>query len=239
MTLMIDPAHIWNVIDNARSNRTHLPTSPKTAPATKNDSHDWFPSHMKRHLQCTEQQAASSNLTKYCACHAKLQHSTQMHTNLKEICQKRLKRHLQCAADSTMIRTWDRSRTRSFAEVTFRSSETHFVLEITAFRAPAIYPNFTKCCPCHEKWRCNTTKCCACHELQHHQFLRLPRNVTFQHQQMLRLPRKVRLSWLIPLTYETSVTMRGATALWIVNFVNSYLTELVVLRNCYFTELLL
>ena len=72
MNLMIDPHHIlWNVIYNARSNRHHPPTSPNTAPATQNESHDWFTSHMTRHLQCAEQQASPSNLTKYCACHAK------------------------------------------------------------------------------------------------------------------------------------------------------------------------
>ena len=32
---------------------------------------DRCPSHMKRHLQCAEQQESSSNFTKYCACHAK------------------------------------------------------------------------------------------------------------------------------------------------------------------------
>ena len=71
MNLMIDPHRRWNVIYNARSNRHHLPTSPTTAPATQNESHDWSTSHMKRHLQCAEQQASPSNLTKYCACHAK------------------------------------------------------------------------------------------------------------------------------------------------------------------------
>ena len=71
MNLMIDPHHIWNVIYNARSNRHHPPTSPNTAPATQNESHDSSASHMKRHLQCAEQQASPSNLTKYCACHAK------------------------------------------------------------------------------------------------------------------------------------------------------------------------
>ena len=72
MNLMIDPYHIWNVIYNARSNRHHPPTSPNTAPATHNECHDWGTSQMKRHLQCAEQQATPSNLTKYCACHAKL-----------------------------------------------------------------------------------------------------------------------------------------------------------------------
>ena len=69
MTRIID---IWNVIYNARSNSHHPPTSPNAAPATKNDAHHWCPPHMKRHFQCAEQQASPSNLTKYCACHAKL-----------------------------------------------------------------------------------------------------------------------------------------------------------------------
>ena len=71
MTVMIDPRHIWNIIYNARSNRNHNPTSPNTAPATQNESHDWSASHMKRHLECAEQAKSTSNLTKYCACHAK------------------------------------------------------------------------------------------------------------------------------------------------------------------------
>ena len=71
MNLIIDPPHIWNVIYNARSNRNHNPTSPNTAPATQSESHDWYASQMKRHLQCAEQQESASNFTKYCACHAK------------------------------------------------------------------------------------------------------------------------------------------------------------------------
>ena len=71
MNLMIDPPHIWNVIYNARSNRSHPPTSPNPAPATQNESHDWSLSHMKRYLQSAEQHWLPSNITKYCACHAK------------------------------------------------------------------------------------------------------------------------------------------------------------------------
>ena len=70
-SVMIDPHHIWNVNYNALSNRPHPPTSANTAPATPNESHDWSISHMKRRLHCAEQQASTSNLTKYCACHAK------------------------------------------------------------------------------------------------------------------------------------------------------------------------
>ena len=68
---MIDPHHIWNVIYIAQSSKRQPPTSPNTAPATQSESHDWSASHMKRHLQCAEQKASPSNLTKYCACHAK------------------------------------------------------------------------------------------------------------------------------------------------------------------------
>ena len=177
------------------------------------------------HLQCAEQQASPSNLTKYCACHAKwlswlicvtygtsftMRGATgitlQPHQilrlprksalqNLSEILRERLKRQFQCAADSTMIRTWSdhdpnmssSSRTRPFAEVTFRASETHFVLKITTFRAPAIYPDFTEHCACHKKWHSKITKCCACHAKW--------------------------LSWLICVTYETSFTMRRTTGI--------------------------
>ena len=205
MTRIIYPRDIWNVIYNARSNKHHTPTSPNAAPATKNDAHHWSSSHMKRYLQCAEQQASPSNLTKYCACHEKwcaslivvayetlftMRGATditlQPHQilrlprkitlqNQRKICRKQLKRQFQCGDDSTMIRTWSEhdptmnssSRTRPFAEVTFRASETHFVLKITTFRAPAIYSNFTEYCACHEKWHSNITKYCACHEKCH------------------------------------------------------------------------
>ena len=99
--------------------------------------------------------------------------------HLTEICWKQLKRHFQCAADPTMIRPWsdhdptmirDRSRqsaTRRATELTFRAPDEHFVLKNTTFRAPAIFPNFTKYCACHEKWHLTFTKYCACHEKCH------------------------------------------------------------------------
>ena len=55
----------------APATKSDNPTSPNTAPATQNDSHDWCPSHLKRHLQCAEQQTSNDKFTKYCACHAK------------------------------------------------------------------------------------------------------------------------------------------------------------------------
>ena len=167
--------------NTAPATKSGTPRSPNVAPATKNEAHDWSSWHMKRHLQCAEQQASPSNLTKYCACHAKL------HSKIKE---KFAENSWSVNSNARPIRAWSEhdptmnssSRTRQFAEVTFRASGPHFVLKIATFRAPAIYPNFTKYCACHEKVT-----------LQHHQVLRLPRKVTLQDHQILRLPRKMTL----------------------------------------------
>ena len=69
--LLCEPGHIWDVIYNARNNRSNNPASPNSAPAKKNNFHDWSWSHMKRSLQFVEQQTSPSNLTKYCTCHQK------------------------------------------------------------------------------------------------------------------------------------------------------------------------
>ena len=71
MNVINDLRHIWNRISNAWSKWSHPPTSPNTAPATQNECHQWSASHMKPHFQCVEQVKSPSNLTKYCACHAK------------------------------------------------------------------------------------------------------------------------------------------------------------------------
>ena len=121
---MIDPRDIWNVIYNARSKRCHTPTSPSTAPATQNDSHHWSSWHIKRDLQCAEQQNSPSIVP-----------ATPNDTH--EWCPSHMKHHLQCAEQQD---------------------------------SPS---NVTKYCACHVKW----------------------------------------LSWLMPVTYETSFTMRGATGI--------------------------
>ena len=205
MNLMIDPCHTWNAIYNARSNKCHCPNSPNTAPATQNETHDWSAWHMKRYLQCAEQPVASSNITKYCACHAKwlswlilvtyetlftmrgttggiLQHHQILRLprkmtlqHFKEISRKQMKRQFQCATDPRPFREWSdhdprmkpSSATRLATEVTFQDHHEHFVLKNTTFRAPAIIPNFTEYCACHEKWHFNFTEYCACHEKWH------------------------------------------------------------------------
>ena len=111
---------------------------------------------MKCHLHCAEQQKSPSKLTRYCACHKKWpQH-------MRESFWKRLKRHLQCGADPSMIQAWIcQSATHPALEVTLSAHQAHFVLNNIAFGAPAIIPNFTKCCAC--QWQVNCTKSCACH----------------------------------------------------------------------------
>ena len=87
MNVINDLRHIWNVISNAWSNESHPPTSPNTAPATQNECRGWSAPHINRHFQCAEAVKSPSNLTKYCACHAKWTSSM--------ICVT-FKRHFQC-----------------------------------------------------------------------------------------------------------------------------------------------
>ena len=61
--------------------------------------------HMKRHLQCAEQQVSPSNLTKYCACHEKWQCKIS-----KKIFRKRMRRHLPMHGT---IREWSDHETVS------------------------------------------------------------------------------------------------------------------------------
>ena len=189
MTLMMEPYLKWNVQYNARRNRSHHPTAPNTARATRNDSHDWSLSHVKRPVQCAEHQESNSNLHQiYCACHKIF--SWRFQRKIPELLPAIERRF---ADNPSMIRPWSdddpriksSSRTRRFGDLTCPFLETRFVWKNTTFRAPAISQNFTKCCACHEKWRSKSTKYCACH--------------------------KKSLSWLKPLTNETSFTMRGAS----------------------------
>ena len=155
---MIDVRHMWNVIYNARSNRCHPPTSPNTAPATQN----CIP---KSKRNCPKTVEVSIPMR------GRFEHDPNMIRTRSE-------------HDPSMNSS---SRTRPFAEVTFRASETHFVLKITTFRAPAISSNFTEYCACRKTWHSKITKYCACHEEW--------------------------FSWSISVTSETSFTMRGATSI--------------------------
>ena len=115
LSVLIDRAHIWNVIYNARSNRHHPPNSPNRAPASRN-------------------RAPKS----------------------------KTKRNLPKTVEVSFFQLRDRSDATCLAtEGTSRARRAQILLKITTFPAPAIIPNFTKCCACHEKWHMNFTKCCT------------------------------------------------------------------------------
>ena len=192
--------HTWHVIYNARSNKSQPPTSATTAPATQNDSRDQSATHLKRYLQCAEQQVASSNITKYCACHAKwlswlilvtyetlftmrrttdgiLQHHRILRLprkmilqNFRNISPKQMKRQLQCATDPRMI----------------RAGSDHE----TVIRNPPRNRGYFSRPPrpfCIENYNISRSG----YHSKFHRILRLPRKGTLQHHRILRLPRKM------------------------------------------------
>ena len=120
----------------------------------------------KCYLQCAEQLASPSNLTKYCACHEKWHHKIvkKFSENCWSVIYNARPIREWSENDPTTIRAWNRqSATRLATEVTCHAHRQHFVLKNTTFRGPAIIPNFTKYCACHEKWHSKITKYCACH----------------------------------------------------------------------------
>ena len=172
MHLMIDPRHIWHIIYNARSNHSHPPMSPNTAPATQNESHDWSASHMKRHLQCAEQAQSASNLTKYRACH--------------EICKFKISAETPwiASANRKTIRRHSEHNPITKSHLAPAASETLLVRPWTRF--------------CIKKYNISRSgylpKC--------HQMLRLPRKVTLQLHQILRLARKMHSTLLYSILFR-------------------------------------
>ena len=87
----------------------------------------------------------------------------------RNISPKQMKRQLQCATDprpfragseqETVIRNPPRNRGY------FSGPPRAFCIE--KYNIPAIIPNFTEYCACHEKWHFNFTEYCACHEKWH------------------------------------------------------------------------
>ena len=226
-THILSPHRIWNVIYSARSNRCHHPTSPNTAPATKNDSTALSSSHMKRHFQCAEQQVSPSNLTKYCACHEKwldcfivLTYETsfpmrgatgvtiQPHQILrlprkmtlqdfKENLQKQVKRHFQCGADPSMIRAWSEHDPSMI-----RAWSDH---ENANRNPPRKWGYFSSSPRAFSIEKYNVSRPILHSNL--HQILRLPRKVPLELHQILRLPRKVTLELHQVLRLPRKVTL--------------------------------
>ena len=171
IVLMIDPCHIWNVIYKARSNRCHCPTSPNTANATKDDSHDWSLSHIETSFTMRRATGVIDQP------HQILRLPRKMTVqNVREISRKQMKRHLQCAADP-----------RPFRE----SSEHDPTMNPSVRNPPRNRGYFSRSSPafCIEKYNISRSG----YHSKFHEILHLPRKVTVQLHQILRLPRKVTL----------------------------------------------
>ena len=207
INLMIDPHHIWNVFYNARSNGQHPPASPNTAPATQNESHDWSASHMKGQLQCAEQQASPSNLTKYCTCHTKWTSYNLMidpYQIWNVIYNARNNRHHPPTSPNTNPAmqndhpTSDRNLLKT-GETSFpmRDRSEHDPRPIrewsdpkNANRNPPRRRGYFSHSPGADSIENYNVSRSGYHSKFHH-MLRLPRKVTHELHQMLRLPRKV------------------------------------------------
>ena len=111
--------------------------------------------------------------------------------------------------------------------------------KLITFRAPAIYPNFTKYCACHENWHCNITKYWAVARRAYQNCYLTELSLAWMGCYFTELLLGCCLTEL--LLYWT-VTER--LLYWTVPLLNGYFTDLlldwtVTLLNCYFTELLL
>ena len=250
MTRMIDLAHIWNVIYNARSNSTHPPTSPNIAPATQNGIPKYeeyllktveasftmrgrpWSQHEIAKLNPPVRGAYFSPSATHLILYWKLQHFA-------------LWLPIQISPNIAPATKSHSPRSPNVVPATNSDTPT----------SPNIVPatekwhsNITKCCACHEKWHCNVTKYCACHEEW--------QNCYFPN------------CYCAELCCFTELLLYWAATLllfyWAVTLLNCYFTELLLywtvtlgkpllyctvtllscsltelLLNCYFTELLL
>ena len=163
--------------------------------------HDWSASHMKRPLQCAEQQKAASNFSKYCACQAKwiswliriayetsitMRRATGITLQLHQIL--RLPRKMNLMIDPHHL--WN------------------VIYNAGTNKQQASNSNLTKYCACHAKcisWLIGIT-----YETSF--TMREPTSINLQPHQILRLPRKMNLM-IDPHYYETSFTKSGATGI--------------------------
>ena len=223
-------------------------TSPNTAPVTQKDSHSESSSHMKPHFQCAEQQASPSNITKYCACHAKLhcEISDKIFENRWNVISNAGTIREWSENDPSMIRAWsenenaNRNPPRKWGYFS-RSPEAFSIVKYNVSR-PILHSNL------HQVLHLPRKVTLELHEvlrlprkvtLELHQVLHLPQKVTLELHQVLRLPRKVtlelhqikRLTFWVLITYETSFPMRGATGLPLQHHQILRLSRKIALRN--------
>ena len=241
MQVIKDLRHICNLISTAWIKQRHPATSPNTAPATQNASHQWSASHMQPHFQCAEQAKAPWNLTKYCACHAKCKSSmicityatsfpmrggskvtVQPHQTLRPPRILKLKISAETPWMLPPIERRFHDNPTTSDDILRYPTRSDDKIAISHPPLPRPYSSHFGRRFCIVTVKYNISRpgyLPKCHEV-----LRLSRKVTRQPHQILRLPQKV--------LYELCLY-------WSVTWLICYFTELFTLRNCYFTDLLL
>ena len=223
-------------------------TSPSTVPATQSDSHAWSSPHMKRHLQCAEQQVSPSNLTKYCACQEK------WHCKFSQVFGKQVERHLQCGDDPSMIRGYLSGSTRPFCIEKYHTFRPGKISPYTAPATkndvptspnPAPPPqtpppqkrrfNLTKWC--NTKWRLNLTKCRACHEKWHLTLLFFDNSITWRFYYTWRFHYLTIFYYLTILLRFLAVLLLDGSITWRVHYLTIFYYLTILLR--FLTVLLL
>ena len=205
----------------ARRNKSHRPTSPNTAPATQNECHQWSASHVKAHFQCVEQVKSSSNLTKYCACHAKWMSSMICVTYessfpMRGASQVTLHLTKYCACHAKWMSgmicvTYETSfPMRGASKVTQNQchqwSASHMKAHFQCVEQVKSSSNLTKYCACHAKWM--SSMICVTYESSFP--MRGASQVTLHLTKYCACHAKW-MSGMICVTYETSFPMRGAS----------------------------
>ena len=262
-----DSPNTWNAQYNAR--RSHPRTSPNIAPGTKNDSHDWSSSQMKRHLLWSHEKWLSwlilvTNETSFTSRGA----TDFTHQRHQTVCLPRkitfqIRKEIgwngwsviynggRSDHDPRMIRPWSEHDCKhEIARLNPYARRAYFSLLGNALNynisRSGYLPKF-------------------------HQILRLPRKMSLQQYQTLHLPRKVRCEWwdwcewcvdrcewwvsYSPLSYSTlpwATELLWATEpiwttellYWTVTWLNCSLTELLLAwtvpwLNCHLSELFL
>ena len=162
VTPILDPRHIWKLIYNARSNRCHPPTSPNTAPGTKNNT-----ATFQRKLPKTDQTSSSmirawKTVSPQPASQPRLLFELTIsifYCKIQRFAPNLTFQHSPSTAPATKSDTWT-------------SPSTAPATKSDTWTSPSIAPatknwhlNFTKYCTCHEKWHLNMTKYGTCHEM--------------------------------------------------------------------------
>ena len=188
----------------APATKNDTATSPNTAPAAQNDSHDQTSAHMKRYLQCAKQHMPLSNLTKYCACHKKWFSWSNLFTHETLFTMRR-------ATDATLqphqiLRLPRKITIQKSKRPLAKTDETSVPMRDRSENDPTMIRPWnrqsatrlatkvtfnSRWAPAFSMEKYNIS--CSGYLSKFHPILHLPRKMTLQHHQILHLPRKVTL----------------------------------------------